>query len=130
MICPSKVSVRSLWGAVLIWSALLAVTSAALAGENFPTCTLCLGGAVTYHYQGDVADITITRVGNLRAGGMSGTLQVEVWMTDGPYAGGMLTGYQVAAFQLAPLLAGYEYTNVDSGTIDFFPPPMGHTTSC
>jgi hypothetical protein len=117
-------SVRSLRGAALICAALLALTSAARAGEN-PTCMVCLGGAVAYHYQGDVADITITRVGNLRVGGMSGTLQLELWMTDGPYVGGTIGGYRVAGFQLAPLLGGYEYTNVDSGSIDFFPPPDG-----
>lgn len=46
-------------------------------------------------------------------------------MTDGPYVGGPIAGYRVAAFQLAPLLGGYEYTNVDSGSIDFFAPPDG-----
>src|SRR5437879_6543677 len=56
----------------------------------------------------------------------SGTLRMELWAFHGPFTGQLQSGYRLATYTLPQVLpAGYEYTNISSGSIPFTPPPDG-----
>jgi hypothetical protein len=81
--------------------------------------------SVSYTYAGDTAVLTATTVHNYSATYTSAALRMELWALPAPYAGGDTQGYKLAEYPLAALAPGAEYTNVDSGTIAFTPPPVG-----
>jgi hypothetical protein len=82
-------------------------------------------GNVGATYGGGVAVLTADRVENDSAFTTSGTLRMELWAVAAPYAGGGVTGYKLAEYQLAPLAPGFGYPNVNSGPIAFGEPPDG-----
>jgi hypothetical protein len=81
--------------------------------------------SVNYTYAGDTAVLTATTVHNYSATFTSGALRMELWALSAPFAGGATIGHILAEYPLAPLAPGAEYTNVNSGTIAFTPPPVG-----
>jgi Repeat of unknown function (DUF5648) len=80
---------------------------------------------VNYTYAGQTALLTAATIHNYSAIFTSSNLRIELWALAAPYGGGDTIGYKTAEYPLAPLAPATEYTNVDSGTIAFRPPPVG-----
>jgi hypothetical protein len=84
-------------------------------------------------WTGNTVDIHVATVANTTTNATTGTLDVELWFTSSPYAGGSVSGYKVASFRLpascttgqSQLGPGQSCTNIDSGTIAVTPPPAG-----
>jgi Repeat of unknown function (DUF5648) len=69
--------------------------------------------------------LTAATIHNYSATFSSADLRMELWALPAPFSGGVGAGYKLAEYPLASLTPGSEYTNVDSGTIAFTPPPSG-----
>ena len=70
--------------------------------------------------------ITVDTVRNSRAGGISGTLQLEVWATTSvPVFGTTFNTFTLGWYNLGQLNGGYQFTNVNSGLRPYTPPPSG-----
>ncbi len=82
-------------------------------------------GTAGYTYQGTTAVLTAERVQNVDAVGTSGFLRLELWAFPSVYAGGTLNGYKLAQHLFGPLAAGAFVENIDSGPVQFLPPPAG-----
>jgi hypothetical protein len=82
-------------------------------------------GTVGYSYVGTTAVLTADKVQNLDAGGISGTLHMELWALSTPYTGTAVTGYKMAQYSLGQLSGGFFFANINSGNIAFTPPPNG-----
>ena len=71
----------------------------------------CLVGDVACTLNGGTAELAIDAIANPRAAdNVSGTLALEVWALDAPYAGGSWTGSPVASLILGVLGGGSEWT--------------------
>ncbi|HEV7735461.1 MAG TPA: hypothetical protein VGR62_25025 [Candidatus Binatia bacterium] len=90
-----------------------------------PDCDICLEGSVSYDRSGATILLTAERVRNYRSGGRSGTLDLELWLTDSPYGGGNIFGYRTASHRLGELDGSSFFFNISSGTIGFQEPPPG-----
>jgi hypothetical protein len=92
-----------------------------------------LGQVSAIDWTGDTVDIHLATVTNTTTNATTGTLDVELWFTSSPYAGGSINGYKVASFRLpASCTTGQSQlgpeqscTSIDSGTIAVTPPPAG-----
>jgi hypothetical protein len=82
-------------------------------------------GNVGYSYTGGTAILTADRVENDSAGGISGSLRMELWAFPSPYNGAAANGYKLAQYSLGQLAAGYVFNNVNSGGVAYSPPPEG-----
>ncbi len=100
---------------------------AALAAGPAISSNLKLSGILGYSYTGSTANITAARIDNLDVAGTSGTIRLELWAFPSPFTGTQ-SGYKMAQYQLGQLTAGYYYSNVNSGTVAFAPPPDGTWT--
>jgi hypothetical protein len=58
------------------------------------------------------AVLSVQRLWNRRWSGVSGSLLLQLWASDLPYAGGTLYGYELARQDVSPLAAGFYYQNV------------------
>lgn len=74
-------------------------------------------------YEGGTVDMSVARISHRRTG-TTGTLKLSVWLTDLPYRGGRLVGYEIGQVRKDPLKAGFVYTDVKN-TAKFVPPPAG-----
>jgi hypothetical protein len=87
---------------------------------------LNLNGAVTGSWGPSGVRMTVGSVSNNRASGTSGTLRLELWATSAlPIFGNNITGYRLGTYVLGTLMAGFQFTNVDSGFVTYFPPQDG-----
>lgn len=102
--------------AALILSTLASASSAAL---------LSLDGPVSYSCNGGVGVLTAGSVSNVSAGGYSGTIKLELWALPSPFNGNFASGYKLAEHTLGQLVAGYQYSNIQSGAVLCLPPPNG-----
>ena len=74
-------------------------------------------------YEGGTVDISVAKISHTRTG-TTGTLKLSVWVTEEPYRGGRLVGYEIAQVRKDPLKAGFVYTDVKN-VAKFVPPPPG-----
>ena len=74
-------------------------------------------------YEGGTVDMSVAKISHTRTG-TTGTLRLSVWVTDQPYRGGRLAGYEIGQVQKDPLKAGFVYTDVKN-VAKFVPPPPG-----
>ncbi len=87
---------------------------------------LSLEGSVAYNISGGTVRLQAQTVVNRRSGGASGSLRVELWAFATPYSGGSGTGYKIAQTSvLAPLSAGFQYSNIDQTVTQLATPPNG-----
>jgi hypothetical protein len=98
-------------------------TSTFTGGGGGGGSSLSLGGSVGWSLSGGKLSITAETIDN-SGGGTSGSLQLELWATNSPYAGGTIQGYSLGIRSLKPLRAGFHYANV-KGAVPFSPPPPG-----
>ena len=71
-----------------------------------------LGGALDCRIADGLAEIVIESIANPRAvDNLSGTLALEVWALDSPYAGGAWTGTPVASLVLGQLAGGEAWSD-------------------
>jgi len=85
-----------------------------------------LGYQYSYNGNNGTMSMTADRVHNTRASGVSGTLQLQLWATTTqPVAGQTIFAYTLGVYTLGTLGAGQQFNNVNTGTIQFFPPPPG-----
>lgn len=75
-------------------------------------------------YEGGTVDLSVAKISHRRTG-HTGSLKLSVWMTDSPYNGGKLVGYEIGQVRKDPLQPGYTYTDVKN-TAKFVPPPAGN----
>jgi hypothetical protein len=69
------------------------------------------------------ADIMAANIENFRPSGTSGELSLSLWATSTvPVTSEGIHGFEIAVADLGTLPAGDEFTNVDTGEIDFSPP--------
>ncbi len=85
-------------------------------------CTICLTGAGSVSWSGPTGSYHVDGVSNYRASGTSGSLDLRVALSSAlPVYGNTITSYSLSdVTSLSPLLAGYQYSNVNSGTVNFF----------
>jgi hypothetical protein len=90
---------------------------------------LFLVGNQGYNYttgNNPTVQLTSDEVRNTRSGGVSGTLQLQLWATtSAPVFGQTINAYTLATKTLGTLNGGTSFFNVNSGTIAFTPPPAG-----
>jgi hypothetical protein len=82
-------------------------------------------GSVFYSLGATTGYFTADRVANHRPSGTSGTLRLELWATMSPPGSGTVFGYQLAIDSLGTLPAGYNFSNINSGTFTYTQPPAG-----
>jgi hypothetical protein len=89
---------------------------------------LTMSGSVTASWSGSGIDMKAANISNTRSSGTSGTLRLQLWATTTP----PVFGNNISFFPLGPtftlgtLMAGFHFTNVDSGLLaPFTPPPNG-----
>ncbi|CAG1022273.1 hypothetical protein MTYM_01594 [Methylococcales bacterium] len=88
--------------------------------------TTILAGNCGYKVQGDRIVITIGEIANLREQGeISGTLAIEVWALERPYAGGQFDGVALAGTSIGELHGKHSLTECRYDLI-FQAPPPGH----
>lgn len=88
-----------------------------------PGCTICLEGSSSVQWVGTSGSYQVDGIGNFRASGTSGTLDLRIALSSTmPVFGQTINYYTFTDIkQFNPLLAGYHYTNVSSGTVGFYP---------
>jgi hypothetical protein len=88
-----------------------------------PGCDICLEGLGSFQWVGSTGSFHVDGVGNDRASGTSGTLDLRIALSSSlPVFGQVINSYTFADVKsLSPLVAGYHYTNVNSGTVNFYP---------
>lgn len=69
--------------------------------------------------------LSVGKVSNYATGGTSGSLRLELWAFDTPYAGGAQQGYHLADYQMPALAARSEYANVVSPSVTTTRPAAG-----
>lgn len=75
-------------------------------------------------YEGGTVDMSVAKISHTRKG-TTGTLKLSVWVTDQPYRGGRLVGYEIGQVRKDPLKAGFAYTDVKN-VAKFVRPPEGN----
>ncbi len=73
--------------------------------------------------EGGTVELSVAKISHTRRG-KTGTLKLSLWLTDEPYRGGRLVGYEIAQARKDPLAPGYQYNNVKN-VAKFVPPPSG-----
>lgn len=93
--------------------------------NNFELSELTLSGNSGYAIQGNRIIIAVDEIANRRdAGNLSGTLSLELWALEKPYAGGQFSGYAMAATQLGEL-RGEQFLSGCRYDLNFQEPPAG-----
>ena len=87
-----------------------------------PQCLICLGGAASVQWAGATGSFHVDSISNYRSSGTSGPLDLKMIATAAqPVWGNTISGYNFSAsVSLNPLQAGFQYSNVNSGTVSFF----------
>ncbi|MGZ5430010.1 MAG: hypothetical protein ACXWEX_01260 [Thermoanaerobaculia bacterium] len=87
-----------------------------------PGCTICLGGTGSIQWTGGTGSFHVDTVSNNRSSGTSGSLDLSVVLTNSaPVYGQTIYPYSFSdSYSLNPLLAGYQYSNVNSGTVGIY----------
>lgn len=121
--------VLSTWHSVSRLAAAIACTIAFILGAAASRAAdLDISGNVGFQTDGTQSTVVITagRVENRTPGGSSGTVRLEVWAFASPYTGaGLTTGHRLAVYSLGQIAGGSARTNINSGSVPFFPPPQG-----
>jgi hypothetical protein len=79
---------------------------------------LSISGNTSYSCEGSHCVLKADRVSNNGSVySISGTLRLELWATDTPYAGGSISGYQIATYTLGQLSANFFFSNISSGSV-------------
>ncbi|HEY3350052.1 MAG TPA: hypothetical protein VGM13_09785 [Thermoanaerobaculia bacterium] len=88
-----------------------------------PQCTICLEGSSSVQWAGTSGSYQVDGIGNFRASGTSGTLDLRIALSSTmPVWGYTITYYTFTDIkQFNPLAAGFHYTSVNSGTVGFYP---------
>jgi hypothetical protein len=87
---------------------------------------LSLTGTFSFTINASGARMMISHIVNSRASGTSGALRLQLWATTTvPTYGGTISEYTLGSYDLAPLSAGTEYNNVDTGYVTYTAPPAG-----
>ena len=88
-----------------------------------PGCSICLEGSSSVQWVGASGSYQVDGIGNVRASGTSGTLDLRIALSSNlPVFGQTITYYTFTDIkQFSPLQAGYHYPNVNSGTVGFYP---------
>src|SRR5262245_44612543 len=87
---------------------------------------ISLIGSWSYNQSGSTVVLNADTIQNNSTSGISGPLRMELWAFHSPVTGQSQIGYRLATYTLPQQLpAGYRYSNISSGTIDFSPPPDG-----
>lgn len=71
------------------------------------------------------ATIKLDSITNSRSSGYTGTLRVELWVTNSPVPDGQFTGWKVAEFKTKPLNAGMKRSGFDMTVPLLKQPPKG-----
>lgn len=97
--------------------------AAACAATSLAQAAPKMSGSYRYTFDASGRNVTIAidRIANTSAQNATGNLMVKLWALDAPYAGGTLTGHQVAAFPLEGLAGGRQYSNL-AKTVAYQPP--------
>jgi hypothetical protein len=87
-----------------------------------PGCTICLSGAWNFLWNGPSGYFHVDTISNLRSSGTSGSLDLSVVLTSSaPVYGQTISKYSFSdSYSLNPLAAGYQYSNVNSGTVGIY----------
>lgn len=75
-------------------------------------------------YEGGTVEMSVAKISH-RRNGATGTLRLAVWLTDEPYEGGRLRGYEIGWVRKDALQKGFVFNNVKN-TGKFIPPPAGN----
>ena len=88
-----------------------------------PGCTICLTGAGNVSWTGTAGSYHVDGIYNYRAAGTSGSLDFRVALSSAlPIFGNTINYYTLTdVTSLNALAAGYHYSNVNSGTVYFYP---------
>ncbi|MDO9316826.1 MAG: hypothetical protein Q7V56_01330 [Gammaproteobacteria bacterium] len=87
--------------------------------------SLTLSGGWSYQYGTNTVTLTVGQITNDATGGNSGSLRLELWAFDTPYAGLAQPGYKLATHQMSVLNGGASYSTVSSGSVTATLPPVG-----
>ncbi len=95
--------------------------AAGRAALNQTGCTICLGGFGSIQWTGASGSFHVDTINNYRSSGTSGSLDMRVALTSAfPVYGQTLTYYSLSdLMSLNPLQAGYQYSNLNSGTVTY-----------
>jgi hypothetical protein len=74
-------------------------------------------------YEGGTVDMSVAKISHRRTGN-TGTLKLSVWLTEAPYDGGRLYGYEIGSVRKDALKPGFGYNEVKN-VAKFVPPPAG-----
>jgi hypothetical protein len=88
------------------------------------TASLDLVGPASWAVKNAKVDIRTAKVINPANSRKSGSLRLRLWAVRSRYTGGPLSGYVLGTRSLAPLAAGYQYTNI-KGRVPYRKPPSG-----
>jgi hypothetical protein len=89
-----------------------------------PAKPLRFVGYSSYAWNEDKVTIKCDKISNTAEEGETGPLQIRLWATEKPYAGGPIDGYVLATFDKDPLKAGYYYDEIEE-ELDGKHPPKG-----
>ena len=84
-------------------------------------CAICIEGSTFVQWLGNSGYFTVDKVKNYRAGGVSGTLKLQMKLADTyPVWGNTITSFDFSAADiLGTLAAGYYFSGINSGTTTF-----------
>ena len=87
-----------------------------------PGCMICLGGTGSIQWNGASGSFHVDTISNFRSSGTSGSLDLSVVLTSSaPVYGQTISKYSFSdSYSLNPLAAGYQYSNVNSGTVGIY----------
>lgn len=88
-----------------------------------PGCDICLTGSGSVQWAGSTGSYHVDEIENDRSSGTSGTLDLRIALSSSlPVFGQTITYYTLSSVtSLSPLAGGFHYSNVNSGTVNFFP---------
>lgn len=89
---------------------------------NQPQCTICLTGSTTVQWVGSLGSFQVDHVEN-HMGTYTGSMDLRIILVSIlPVWGNTISYWSFSdPYSLLPLPAGYEYNNVNSGTVNFYP---------
>lgn len=87
-----------------------------------PSCTICLTGSSTVQWTGASGSFHVDYIQNYRASS-TGSLQLKITLVSSPPVwGNPISSWDFSTpVVLPPLASGYQYSNVNSGTVPFYP---------
>lgn len=87
----------------------------AATGVSAQVAGIEMRGNLSFSEQGEDLRFTVDEVINTRSSGTtSGKLRLALWLTDAPYAGGLLRGTELADLELAGLEGGKRHLGIDA----------------